>query len=313
MMSYLTKRVEAVLKNPDASPWFPDLTIELVEDGWRDLYNNAGLLPDTYGTVRAMTRNAGAARRIVARLPIFTSAESLERVFLIEIIDPEHARCYKQDGFRFYTAEEINTTNVLTQIRKAVDVVKPISTLFTTVAALVSSIHVIDVGDNDYDVSFSDPHIPFSIFVSVPRSNEANIPLRIAEAIIHEAMHIQLTLIERIVPLVNPAGRQHYSPWRGEFRNAQGVLHGLYVFRVIDECFYELQQLFSQYEQSVVNFIVERRIKIHDEINQIISFQDSSDLTVIGTEFVRRLFVGAQKRWASERTLTDSRINILER
>ena len=288
-MSYLTKRVEAVLKNPDASPWFPDVTIELVEDGWRDLYNKAGLLPDTYGTVRAMTHNEGAPRRIVARLPIFTSAESLERVFQIEIIDPEHARCYKQDGFRFYTAEEINTTNVLTQIRKAVDIVKLVPTLSTTVAALVCSIHVIDVGNDDYDVSFSDPRIPFSIFVSVSQSNEATIPLRIAEAIIHEAMHIQLTLIERILPLVNPSSQQHYSPWRGEFRNAQGVLHGLYVFRVIDECFYELQQLFSQFDQSVVNFIVDRRTKIHDEINQTSSFQDSSDLTVIGTEFVRRL------------------------
>ena len=36
------------------------------------------------------------------------------------------------------------------------------------------------------------------------------------------------------MPLVTPTERTYFSPWRNEYRTAQGVLHALYVFRVID-------------------------------------------------------------------------------
>jgi hypothetical protein len=49
-------------------------------------------------------------------------------------------------------------------------------------------------------IRYSSPAIPFSIFVSVPPADERNVVARLAEAIIHEAMHLQLTLIEAIVP-----------------------------------------------------------------------------------------------------------------
>ena len=48
-------------------------------------------------------------------------------------------------------------------------------------------------------------------------------------------MHLQLTLIEGAVPMVAGTGDTLHSPWQGRMRPVQGILHGLYVFRVIQD------------------------------------------------------------------------------
>jgi HEXXH motif-containing protein len=291
MMSGLTERLESALSNLNNRLWLPELTAELVEVGWRDLYCKAGLSRDGYGTARAMSRDAGGPRRIVARLPIFLGAESPIEGLQVETLDAEFIRHYEEAGIRFYTAPEIDATNILTQLREAINLLRPLHSLFMTVTALVRSIHVLDPGDDDYDVSFSEPHIPFSVFVSVPQISCVNSTLRIAEAIVHEAMHLQLTLIEQILPLVNLTSQQYYSPWRKEFRNTQGVLHGLYVFCVIGEFLRELQTQSSS-AVNIVNYAKKRLLEIHNQVNCIKSFQESEDLNEIGTKFTRQLIFG---------------------
>jgi HEXXH motif-containing protein len=288
MISGLTERLEIALSNLGNSPWLPELTAELVEVGWRNLYCKAGLSRDGYGTARAMSRDAGGPRRIVARLPIFSDSESSTEVFQVETLDAEFIRHYEEAGVRFYTASEIDAANILTKLREAINVLKSLHTLFTTVTALVRSIHLIEPDHDDYDVSFSEPHIPFSIFVSVPQASSITNALRVAEAIVHEAMHLQLTLIEQVVPLVCTASQQYYSPWRGEFRTAQGVLHGLYVFFVIDLFFYALQSLPLR-DSNSVGYIKRRRSEIRDQIGCMHSFEASDDLTEIGRAFTRRM------------------------
>ena len=46
-------------------------------------------------------------------------------------------------------------------------------------------------------------------------------------------MHLQLSLVERVVPLVLSQRKMYYSPWRDEVRNSEGILQALYVFGVI--------------------------------------------------------------------------------
>ena len=288
MKSNLVERVESALRNPNHSLWFPELTTELVEARWLDLYNDVGLSPETYGTARAISRDASAPRRIVAWLPMISGVESPERMLQVETLDAEFTHSHEEAGVRFYSAEEINATHVLERFKEAITVLKSIPTLLVTVAALVRSVHVLDPGNDDYDVSFSEPHIPFSIFVSVPQDSSMTGALRVAEAIVHEAMHLQLTLIEQAVPLVRLTTRQHYSPWRGEFRSAQGVLHGLYVFCVIDLLVAALQASPLR-GPNVVDYIKRRRSEIRDQIGCIRSFQDSDDLTEIGRAFTRRM------------------------
>lgn len=287
-MSDLTARVEAALKNPGDKPWFPELTTELVESGWQNLSHQAGLSAKNYGTARAMARNPDIPRRIVASLPMFSDSENPYRDLQVEILDSEFAYSYEEAGVRFYTATEIDAENILPKLREAITRLNPIPTLFATITALVRSIHVLDPADDEYDVSFSEPDIPFSIFVSVPRSDHVTNPLRIVEAIIHEAMHLQLTLIERYVPLVIKTQEKIFSPWREEYRSVQGVLHALYVFRVIDR-FLECLLAMKSYPHEQVKYIQGRRDKIDEQINKIRPLRGHSELTLAGACFVNRL------------------------
>ena len=288
MIPDLAIRVEAALNHCGDEPWFPELTTGLVKSEWQNLSHHTGLSPENYATARAMGRNPCIPRRIVARLPMFSDRDNPHRDLQVEILDSEFAYCYEEAGIRFYTALEIDATNILPQLREAITILNPIPTLFATVAALVRSIHVLDPVDDAYDISFSEPNIPFSIFVSVPQSNRVTNPLRIAEAIIHEAMHLQLTLIERYVPLVIKTQKKIFSPWRGEYRSIRGVLHALYVFRVIDR-FLECLSAMKGYPHEEVKYIQGRRDEIDEQINKIRTLSGHPELTMVGACFVDRL------------------------
>jgi HEXXH motif-containing protein len=292
MMSNLAERVESLLRTLSTNLWLPGLTAELVEAGWRDLYRNSGLTPDTYGTARAIAREPRGPRRVVAHLPVFSGGEELVGKFQIETLDDVFARGYEQSGVKFYSAEELVAVNALEQLNYAINVLKTVPTLLTTVAAIVRTIHVIDPDDDDYDISFSEPNVPFSIFVSLPLGRDITTPLRVAEAIVHEAMHLQLSFIERVLPLVKLTSHQYYSPWREEFRSAQGLLHGLYVFCVISEF---LQAVRSSLKVNVRDHVDNRLLDIRRRVNCVESFQNSADLTEIGAQFIQRMVEGIQQ------------------
>ena len=287
-MNNLAARVDASLRDRNTNLWLPGLATELVETGWRDLRCMSGLTPDTYGTARAIARDSSAPRRIVTRLPVFSGGGVAAGEFQVEALDEVYARGYKQAGVKFYPTEELVAVSVLEQLRGAINILRLVPTLLTTVASLVRTIHVIDPDGDDYDISFSEPHIPFSIFVSVPRGSGVTNPLRVAEAIVHEAMHLQLTFIEKVLPLVQFTGKQHYSPWREEFRNAQGLLHGLYVFCVINEF---LRSLPNNLESDLLDHVEERLSEVRKQVNSVWAFQNSEDLTEIGAHFTRRMIL----------------------
>lgn len=288
MTSNLAGRVESALRSLGDRPWLPELTTEIAEVGWHGLCRNAGLSPAVYGTARVMALDASMPRRIAAVLRMLPSAESPWSTVQVENLEAEVARSYEEAGIRFFSAGEIVGAGVLKQLEEAIKFLKPIPTLFTTVAALVRSIHLIDAGDDNYDVSFSEPLIPFSIFISAPKEQSAINALRIAESIVHETMHLQLTLIEQLLPLVRSTGRLHYSPWRNELRNAQGIVHGLYVFCVIDKFMLTLRNT-AQHDFALITHIDNRRSEIRDQVAQISSFRHSEDLTEFGAKFTQRV------------------------
>jgi HEXXH motif-containing protein len=61
-------------------------------------------------------------------------------------------------------------------------------------------------------VSHSEALLGNLILVSVPPKVPAARP-RLAEGFIHEAMHLNLSALEKIIPLVRPSELLH-SPWR---------------------------------------------------------------------------------------------------
>ncbi len=99
---------------------------------------------------------------------------------------------------------------------------------------LVRAVHLIASVGEDYDSSHSDPAILFSIFISVPSLPGRRSLLRVAEGLVHETMHLQLSLFETICPLVDGSVDWGlYSPWKQKKRQTRGIMHGLYVFGVL--------------------------------------------------------------------------------
>lgn len=290
MKPNLVRHVEIALSNLGANPWLPDLTSKLVAVGWRDLYFNSKLLPSEYGTARVIARNASAPRRIITFLPIDANNGCAAKLIQIETFSENFVRHYEKANVRFYSVEEINLAEGVGQLQQAIDILKSVPTLLNTVALLVKSIHLIAAADDSYDVSFSEPHIPFSIFVSIPQNSSSINVLRVAEAIVHEAMHLQLTLVERIVPLVIPGSKKYFSPWKGEYRSLQGILHALYVFRVIDR-FLEVLMLTRTVFKGSENYLYNRRSQISDEIKQVKLLQDCPYLTSCGSKFAQALLL----------------------
>ena len=104
--------------------------------------------------------------------------------------------------------------------------------LAAIVLATVATVHPL-FADPGFDVSHSQPRWRDRIFVSFPERNDEVGALRLAESVVHEAMHLHLTNEEAETPLVAVWSAEGYSPWRGTRRSAQGVLHGVFVFSCI--------------------------------------------------------------------------------
>lgn len=281
-MDDLAERIKASIEDPNTDSWFPELTDELTAREWDRLHRDIGLTPNNYGTTRVLSRSISTPRHVIASL---TSSSCGTPLMAVEALTQECAVQYKKQGVTFFTSDDILHSAILSCIEDALTIINQVPSLMRTVATLVRSLHVIEPADQDHDVSFSEPTIPFSIFVSVPNERVENGPLRIAEAIVHEAMHLQLTLIERVQPLISRKDRGYLSPWRREYRNAQGLIHGLYVFRVIAEFLLNL----NVNDYSELDHVSGRRLQISADIDQIRFFSDSSELTSIGSAFVGRL------------------------
>lgn len=104
--------------------------------------------------------------------------------------------------------------------------------LAAIVHATVGAIHPLSAQPG-YDVSHSQPRWRDRIFVSFPERTDEIGALRLAESVVHEAMHLHLTNKEARTPLVAAMSRTAHSPWRGTVRAVQGVLHGVFVFSCI--------------------------------------------------------------------------------
>jgi hypothetical protein len=281
----LDERVSVLLRDFDGVPWLPQITSDLAATRWDKLAAEIGVHPDNYGTSRIIRKNTTEAVEIVTCVKVNASVNT--PVIPIQTVRRDLIGPYCGLHINFYSAEEILDSAILSCVHDAFNLISQIPSLMRTVAVLVRALHLIKPVDANHDVSFSEPSLPFSAFVSVPDRRIANDASRVAESIVHEAMHLQLTLIEHVVSLLASSKQRHFSPWREEFRNSQGLLHGLYVFRVVD-CFFEylLRGVTLPLELS---HIVSRRCEIGKQFKRIESFQFSSDLTLLGACFVKAL------------------------
>lgn len=287
-MGHLADTIKVALTASHAELWFPDLTAALVARGWQTLQRRTGITMPHYGTARVLAGDVQGPRHVVGCLAFCPDAEDVLPRLLAESLVNAVAPRYEEIGLTFYTPDEIVGMPVLTCLQEALALLACLPTLHHTVATLVRVCHLLKPADDDYDVSYSDPQVPFSIFVSIPPRCTPHDALRVAESLVHEAMHLQLTLMEQVVPLVQPSTERVFSPWKGTYRSVQGVLHALYVFRVIEQCFERLLALPGCSSDSA-NHMRQRRRDIAVQVHEIETLQNSPALTALGCHFVRRL------------------------
>ena len=283
----LTTLVRSTLLDQSVSPWFPGLAEPLAQAAWHQMERDIGLTPATYGTTRLLLRNPRGERSVVVRCGTASNAGGSAGAgdITVEILPSNVARQVAGRDVRFLDMHRVEET-VAHQLEEAIAFLNLVPTVWPTVTTLVRSLHIIDPVEDEIDISFSDPAIPFSIFVSVPRMWSQVAALRVAEAILHEAMHLQLTLVERVVPLAVPQRTMYYSPWRDEQRNSEGILQALYVFSVIRSF---LKLIPVRWPSPVYDHAANRLAQIDCQIEQARDFQECDELTPDGTALVARL------------------------
>jgi len=225
---------------------------------------------------------------VVASFDVPSADGAGRDVIPVELLPEDLARRCAGPDVRFFEAEEIHRGGVFGCVEEALEILGGVPTMLSTVGSLVRALHLIDPANDEVDISFSEPGLPFSAFISVPGPSAGAGALRVAEALLHEAMHLQLTLVEAIVPLVKHTEGTYFSPWRNEYRTAQGVLHALYVFRVIDTFLGSAPFKGPALAPSRCH-TAERRATIASQVQKIRDFRTCADLTADGTAFVDRL------------------------
>ena len=215
-------QVRAMLHTKSEALWMPGLAEPLAEVAWNQLEHDIGMTHSSYSTARVFHRNPEGVRLVVAQCTGGSSRGAVGAAGIpIEILPPDIARQVAGTEIVFVDAHQVVGT-IVDQLDEALSFINLVPTIWPTIWTLVRSLHIIDPGGDDTDVSFSDPDLPFSVFVSVPRTWSEVAALRVAEAVLHEAMHLQLTLVQRVVPLVLPQRSTYYSPWRGRTAKLRG-------------------------------------------------------------------------------------------
>ncbi len=270
--------------------WFTGLAVALARSRWRSVEESTGLNRQTYGTARYLAGNRGVQRDDLTTVSLPTAFGTRVPI-TVETLHGSARRRYVDLGLDFYSDGEVDGEFVRDRLNRAFNQLAKVPAAAVAVGALFAVLHVVRPKAPEYDVSYSDPLLPFSIFVGIDLHAQANAELRLAEGILHECMHLQLTLVERTVPLVSSASERHYSPWQNTQRPSQGILHGMYVFRVIQD-FQRALLTDERLTPSERAYLAQRIDTIGSESATVAGFAASQDLTETGRRLVAALLAG---------------------
>lgn len=195
---------------------------------------------------------------------------------------------YEQHGLVLLTPDEIKTINAVDKLEQTMALFCELPAVLKFINLIVKSLQLIQAKDTEIDMSYSHPDIPFSIFISICESDSMISNLRLAESILHESMHLLLTLVEDVVPLIDADSKAvYYSPWRDEQRPVRGVLHGLFVFKAISDLYTLLAPKII--DETSQKYILKRQNQISSELYLLKNFHRSPGLTENGQKLVIKL------------------------
>lgn len=264
---------------PPWSAFFPEQLAEFAE---REILDSRGLTLRTYSTkdFLALHPETLSFNKVVGR----TWSER------VEVLSPHISSRFEQLGLRFSTSSGALLADTMNVFRYVDHLLERESGLRTSVEFLVKAIHIIESKGPDYDCSFSDPAIPLSIFISIPEPSGKNRELRVLEAVVHECMHLQLSVFELQMPIMRTkqSGATCYSPWKRSRRKVQGVLHGMYVFHVVAYLYSVLMDS-GVLKGSDKTFVQHRLSEIASELVEVRGVEQSLDLSPIGVGLARAI------------------------
>jgi len=271
-------KIEKFLSQPFPL-WETDLTADLVNDKFLSGINEGWIQPHFgYTTVNAYYKQDKG--EYSNRKKILSKAGY--KIFLEEPSNELLGAFYQEHGLTVQTSAQLSENNYTSSINAAFDLMAGIPDCLESVANLVNTIQVLKSSDDEIDISYSHPDLPFSIFFSTSNDRSLVASCRVAESILHEAMHLKLTLIENIVPLVTEGSRMtFYSPWRDEPRPLRGVLHGMFVFTAIYDFYQDLIKT-ADLDHQAIKFITYRIEDIQKEVRSISLFPNCDGLTTAG-------------------------------
>ena len=280
--------VLAALRGPGPF-WFDNLAPLLAQHRWSRFQSECDISKSNYGTARVLKRNPLSERNVVGYLQA-PSAEAQQSI-MVECLQTDLTERYREMELEFYSADEIIGSNLILRLSRAIDILAAVPGAARAVSSVLLAMHILKPKSAGYDVSYSEPALPFSIFVGVDATSRINSDLRLVESMLHECMHLQLTLIEEIVSLIASNYERRYSPWRQTTRPTRGVLHALYVFRVIQE-FFSITLTSANLNNEDQRHARRRINEINSEIAQTEDLSSSQDLTYAGRALVKRLQAG---------------------
>lgn len=251
---------------------FPQLASIVSKREW-DILEKVGITPSNYTTYDILEINS-----------LNKNSFPLNELLIVgipeKLIQPDNT---------FYSYKDVTQVpkDSIECLKEALKVLESIEGLYPTILILVKNLHILRSESDEIDVSYSLPNIPFSIFVSVPAERLPNDHIRVAEGILHESMHLQLSLIEKIRLLVKNKSDDYFSPWKNEYRSIQGVLHAVYVFRIVQHFLQTLSSLEENHQH--YDFYIKRIQQIESEIGLFKNMDQLNSLTLSGNQLLQML------------------------
>ena len=255
--------------------WFPEAAPHLVNFVWKGA-EQKNFSPENYGTHRWLQSDPTCERLQLSRVNLSDHSK-----VTLEVLPTSSRRCYEKTGLVFSHQCSVDA------FPSALRFIRCVPSLYTTISLYLRALHLLKAPTDNHDVSHSDPGVPFSIFVSVPPPDPRG-RIRLAESIVHESMHLQLSIVEKIVPLFDEPGAMHFSPWQQTLRPISGLLQGLYVFSVIHH-FLGMAVLSESLSSDERNFAISRRCSIRNEVASVSSQCWIRSLSGAGRNLGRRL------------------------
>lgn len=279
----LLNSIEAFIENPTPL-WETELTAQLVKAEWERL-NKQSIKEGDYSTAQGYFNDGTIPTSSKIEVYGVHPSDSIS----IELAQPELlGDFYSDTGLKLLSKSQIDEVRGIEKIKVALQVLGSVAGVMECISQVVKCICLLKQDDPEYDTSHSDPNIPFSIFVSVCEDTSVISNIRVAESILHEAMHLKLTMIEHHIDLIVPASEElYYSPWRGEPRPVRGVLHGLLVFKSIYDFSTVLRS--SSKIESLINYLNNRLDDFNQEIKFLNEFYSTSGLTPMGAILTKNL------------------------